>query len=795
MATAPRTVTVAVGPDLHVAYDTGRLRAHTAWRGPGLILNGSPYRGKKVPFYCEYEGDTLWQGAPFVAWGAGPPPGIPPQESEALRYRGLSTRGGQVTLRAELSLPGGTSVRVLETPVLVGHEGREAPARVCVVEPCDADLWFLVQAAAGSVQAVGDRGTIRIAPAEGAPVHWTLVGPAAVEWHLRNTADARWREVTWSNAKNDSVRIVKKHQAPLARAYVRIPARSHTVRFAVHARSMEGAGSDLAPPSERGFPDWDGLLTPPEREKVAQLKDALQQRPELTIVVPGAYVTEIDMPALKFQSLRETVASDDRPTREKRFPTPPERTGPDRAERFELAADRLPVAGGNRHYRVEHFPLPKEVALQVTGMDFLPDGNLAVCTWQGEVYIVENPHGDPGAVRLRRFARGLCEPGGLKVYDGRIHLVQKVELTRLADIDGDGEADLFDCLNQDWGVTGNYHDFSFGPLKDRDGNFVVYRTGNRGIWEVPYMGWAVTIPPDGRGLEGYCSGFRSPNGFGVWGPDHDLWMGDNQGNWVGACTLHHIRKGLFYGFPSTRPLPRGTFENPQAPPPPAVWFPYELAPSVSDIATFPEKGFGPFGGQMVVGDWKNALLMRVQMEKVGGEWQGCVWPLAKGFWSGVNRIAFGPDNRLYVGGCKNPAWAALGPYEASLDRVGFTGRTPFEVQSVHARPDGFVLEFTEPVDAGSAADPAGYDLLQFRYEYHQAYGSPKFDHDGKPDSLSSLAVKAVEVAPDRRRVRLRVGGWKPGYVTWIRPLDVENEAGDALWHDEFWYTLNRIPER
>jgi len=205
--------------------------------------------------------------------------------------------------------------------------------------------------------------------------------------------------------------------------------------------------------------------------------------------------------------------------------------------------------------------------------------------------------------------------------------------------------------------------------------------------------------------------------------------------------------------------------------------------------------FGPFKGQLIVGDWKNANLMRVTMEQVNGEWQGTVWPLVTGFGSGVNRFAFGPDGKLYVGGCKNGAWAALGPYEASLDRVSWTGKKPFEVLDVNALPDGFKLTFTQRVDLETAADAQSYDVLQYRYDYHQKYGSPEIGHDGKPNSHTTLEVVKAEVAKDRMSVKIRVKGLREGFVTVIRPLDVENEKGDYLWHDEFYYTLNALPKR
>jgi len=357
-------------------------------------------------------------------------------------------------------------------------------------------------------------------------------------------------------------------------------------------------------------------------------------------------------------------------------------------------------------------------------------------------------------------------------------------------------AHRFETVNADWGYSGNYHAFAFGPLIDKQNNFYALFCGQHGRWDVPFVGWCVKITSNGGKLDGFCSGLRAPNGFGLYGPDDDIFMADNQGNWVGACKLNHLRRGQFYGFPSGTPAPESEYKRPKSSlAPPAVWFPRRWSPSTSGIVTIEDDRFGPFQGQMLVGDFQNAVVLRVFLEKVNGEWQGAVWPFARGFLSGVNRLSMGPDGKLYVGGLKNAAWAATAPREYSLERVRFTGKVPFEIKEVRAASDGLDLTFTQTVDAAAAGNTENYDVRQFTYLYHETYGSPEIDHDGKRDSSTPISVQKAEVSADRLKVRLILEGWKIGYVTWVRCLDIQNAEAKPLWHDSFYYTLNQVPAK
>jgi hypothetical protein len=195
--------------------------------------------------------------------------------------------------------------------------------------------------------------------------------------------------------------------------------------------------------------------------------------------------------------------------------------------------------------------------------------------------------------------------------------------------------------------------------------------------------------------------------------------------------------------------------------------------------------FGPFSGQLFVGEFTQAGVNRVFLEKVGGEYQGACFPFRLGFASAVLRLVQGSDGSLFAG-LTNRGWSSLGSASYGLQRLVWTGRTPPEIKEVRAQPDGFDLIFTLPVDPQSAADPGSYQLNRFTYLYHSTYGSDEIQK-------SDLEVDSVIVSDDCRRASLKVSGLRELFVHQIVAAGVRDQEGNPLLHPDAYYTLNRIP--
>lgn len=459
----------------------------------------------------------------------------------------------------------------------------------------------------------------------------------------------------------------------------------------------------------------------------------------------------------------------------------------------------FPPNDEREHYAVYTLPVPDDVVLEAGGLAFLPDGRPLVCTRRGDVWLVDGAYAEPpfGAT-FAPFARGLHEPLGLAVLEDdegpAVYAVQRSELTRLRDVDGDDRADWFDTVTDGWGVSGNYHEFAFGPKLDANGDMWVTLNvgfcGGLGKSTVPWRGWALKIARDGT-ITPVCDGLRSPNGIAGL-PTGEMFYVDNQGDYVATSRLSHLAPGSWHGHPASL-VWRDDIdaEAGEEPPrmPASVWFPYrKMGQSTADIAYADTDGrFGPFDGQMFVGDQTLATVMRVALEQVNGHWQGACFPFLEDLDCGVNRVAFAPDGSMFVGQTDR-GWASVGRKRYGMQRIAYRGVTPFEIHTMSARPDGFELTFTLPVDEATATDPGSYEMSSYTYAYHADYGAPESETE-------DVEILAAELTGPRS-VRLRVAPLRaPNFVHELHADGVRaaDDPNRALLHTQAYYTLIEVP--
>jgi glucose/arabinose dehydrogenase len=482
-----------------------------------------------------------------------------------------------------------------------------------------------------------------------------------------------------------------------------------------------------------------------------------------------------------------------------------------------IVTSKAPTGSRAKYWR----PAPDGLALEVSGLAILDHKRIAVAIRKGEVWILDGVYADPpDAVTYKRFASGLHEPLGLLKHGDSFYTVQRSELTRLRDTTGDEVADEYLTVASGWGVTGNYHEYAYGPKLDGEGNLWLtlniglgLKAENQkrliheptlGVSQGRWRGWGMKVTPAGK-LIPVCTGMRSPSGLGA-NEAGDMFYTDQQGNWVGTNTLHHMRQGAFFhhpealasmnlpgspikgikSIPAGLPFPLAVERMPQMKPP-AIWFPYrKMGQSPTDIMLDHSGGkFGPFAGQLFIGEFTLSSVNRVFLEKIDGEYQGACFPFREGFASAVLRLAQGSDGSVFAG-LSNRGWSSLGPASYGLQRLVWTGKVPFEIKEMRARPDGFELLFTAPVDPHTAGAVRSYAMTSYTYEYHETYGSDEIQK-------RTLSITDAQVSGDGLRVRLHVEGLRKLFVHELHAEGVRSKEGQPLLHPRAYYTLNHIP--
>ncbi len=476
-------------------------------------------------------------------------------------------------------------------------------------------------------------------------------------------------------------------------------------------------------------------------------------------------------------------------------------------------------------YNIGKLMMPAGVAPEVGGIDALPDGRIAACFHHGQVVICQ-----PKDKTWKIFAEGLHEPLGLLVENESSMLVmQRPELTRLRDTDSDGVCDSYETLWDGFGMSGNYHEFAFGPVRAPDGKvFVSLNLASQGDtvfkevrgefsdigvprekfyseWKkvakdvgrmysrVPLRGWLVQVDPETGKAEPWACGFRSPDGIGF-DAAGNLLVDDNQGDWRGTSELFVVKKGGFYGHPASLvwrkdwdgrvPLQVPVEELEKMRTQAAVWFPHgHFANSPTQIVQIPKsKAWGPFAGQTIVGEMNSPKILRVLLENVSGVWQGATlnWIESEELKRGVHRLFFAGDV-LYVGHT-HLSWVG----SEGIGTVTPTGKVPFDVLDMKITPKGFRFTFTEPLDEASGGDGL-WAGEHYSYRYHKDYGSPQIEKN-------NTEVVKVTLSEDRRTAELDLDTWRLNHVYEFNLEKLKAGSGAKLLNRRIAYTVRKVPQ-
>jgi azurin len=423
--------------------------------------------------------------------------------------------------------------------------------------------------------------------------------------------------------------------------------------------------------------------------------------------------------------------------------------------------------GSGRPYAIDTIELPVDNPWKALffcgGHDFLSDGSAVVCTIQGDVWRVtglDSPPDRPGVAQWRRIAAGLNHALGLVVVDDQIYVQGRDQLTRLHDLNGDGEMDFYECFSNAFETSPAGHDFICGLERDSAGHFYT-ATGNQGL---------VRISADGRRADVIATGLRNPDGVGLL-RDGTVTAPCSEGEWTPASMICAVRpptttaaEAVSHAASSKMVVPHFGYRGPlngQPPELPLAYLPRGVDNSSGGQTYVSSRRWGPLHGQLLhlsFGMGRHFLVLR---NEVDGQWQGALVPLVGDFRSGIHRGRFrSQDGQLYVTGMDG--WNSFTPDDGCFQRVRYTGGPVQLPIGFHLHENGVTVRFTEPLDRAVAGQTASHFAQCWNYRYSEAYGSPEFSttHPGVRGH-DPLPIASAHVLPDGRSLFIEIPDLQP----------------------------------
>jgi cytochrome c2 len=427
-------------------------------------------------------------------------------------------------------------------------------------------------------------------------------------------------------------------------------------------------------------------------------------------------------------------------------------TSPDSAD---YVVDRLTLPLAN----------PWRRNVRVADIDFFSDGRAAVVTFEGDVWLLSGINRGLEKLEWKRFASGLYEPLSIKVLRDTIYVYDRQGIVRLRDLNGDGEADLYENFSNLSHQSGESREFPLGMSAKPGGGFYIAIGGALDLGpktSAPIVlgfragssqsGTIQEVSADGRSIRTYASGLREP----IIGTDQRsgvIAASDQQGNFVPSTPIFLVRDGGYYGVPATAHRP--TLPTPELP---LLWIPHEVDQSGAGEVWVAGDRMG-FGADALVHlSYGRPGPFRVYIDSTRTVVQGALVALPGEYRAPTLKGRVAPsDGQLYLAGFS--VWGSKATEVSSLVRLRYTGRPSTLPVAVHSGLQGILIRFATPLDAATVTDPTHYDLQRWNYVRSSAYGSGHFKLDGTAGQ-EPLSLRA-HLSADGRTVLLVVPDMKP----------------------------------
>ncbi|MEO1832664.1 MAG: DUF6797 domain-containing protein [Akkermansiaceae bacterium] len=434
----------------------------------------------------------------------------------------------------------------------------------------------------------------------------------------------------------------------------------------------------------------------------------------------------------------------------------------DEAGPFAVDTLTVPIANLNPH----------QSWMRTSGFDFYPDGKrAAVCTWMGDVWIVEGIDQLEGTLTWKRICSGLFQPLGLKIIDDKIHVTCRDQLAKLHDTNGDETIDFIECLNNDHQVTEHFHEFAMGLQTDDKGNFYYAKSARHAKDSlVPHHGTLLRVSADGSKTDILATGFRAANGVCL-NPDGTFIVTDQEGHWNPKNRINWVNGdgpneffGNIYGYSPITDTADSAMKNP------LCWITNRFDRSPSELLWVPKDAkWGSLNGQLLNLSYGYGKIYVVPHEKIGDERQGglCELPLNQ-FPTGIMRGRFHPsDGQLY--GCGMFAWAGTQRKAGGFYRIRKLDKPANLPTQIEASKNTVTLTLSDEVDEKSV-QPESFCVKAWDLKRTKNYGSKHFNE--REWEITSATLNG-------KKITLTIPNLEP---TWGMSIDLKltDKSGQAF---------------
>ncbi len=472
--------------------------------------------------------------------------------------------------------------------------------------------------------------------------------------------------------------------------------------------------------------------------------------------------------------------------------------GPSRYPQVLTTKGQLGKPDGDSPYVVDTLTAPDDNPwsswMRFGGFDFFEDGKrAAVCTWSGDVWIVSGIDDNLDELKWRRIATGMFQPLGVKIVNGDIYVGCRDQITKLVDLNGDGETDFYQNFNNDHQVTEHFHEFAMDLQTDKAGNFYYAKSARHARDSlVQQHGTLLRVSPDGQKTTILANGYRAANGVGV-GPNGEFFTSDQEGHWMPANRINLVREGSFSGNMYSYHMG----DKPKDYDRPIVWLPKQIDRSPAEQVWVTSDKWGLPRGSLLSLSYGTGYLQNVMYEMVEGLHprvyvQGAFHRLVGPFPTGVMRGRFHKtDGQLYA--CGLFGWSSQRTRPGGFYRVRYTGKPLNTPVSFKVAADGIVLRFTDPLDQDSATDTENYLVQQWNYKWSGSYGSAEYKFNGRQKGREDIDIEAVHLSKDGRTVWVEILDLQPSMQLRLQ-MNIKSKAGARVAHDVYG-SVHVVPDR